>query len=231
MKIKKWAPKRIHVDYEKASINAILRFNNNVTIRGCYFHFANALKRKAYDLGLKVTFNQNRIMKNEYISLKYLCFIPVNSVEDVFKKLKTDSSFSQLDQFYEYFENYWIKQVKLSHWNYNNIDDYFLKTNNVCEGHNSSFSANISNNPKFFKVVGEIKKYFRLTTRQLKLNEREGPNFKKKPKYDMRILTILKEMNKELILTPKKKITEVCIIYLKRFVEYDATRKILKIFK
>ena len=56
-------PKLIMVDFEKAAIKAFRRAFPSVRIKGCLFHFTNAIFKKVVDLGFKVIYKENKDLR------------------------------------------------------------------------------------------------------------------------------------------------------------------------
>lgn len=100
-------------DFELASRSAIKFHFPNVNLKGCWFHFKQAVNRKVIKLGLKKNYTSTNYRK--YInSLGALALVPVNSVVEGFNFIKNimpdDPKCLEL---YNYFNGQWIKSKKI----------------------------------------------------------------------------------------------------------------------
>lgn len=94
--------KEIHVDFEKATLNALKSEFKNASLVGCYFHFRNCLKRKAVEFKLTT-------IKHKYIVnlCSVLALLPVHAINDGWqyiksKEISTDDT--KITKFIKYFE-------------------------------------------------------------------------------------------------------------------------------
>ncbi|CAF0865369.1 unnamed protein product [Brachionus calyciflorus] len=148
-------PKIIMADFEKASTQAIKYHFPNIIIKGCWFHFRQAIFRNAVKLGLKTSYNQYEY--KEFINLLgALSFIPPNKVLDGFNIVKefmpTDPKCTEL---LNYFENQWLKNTDLNDWNHY---DSYVKTNNRIEGFHSGLNKMvIKQRPNIFHLIDFLK--------------------------------------------------------------------------
>lgn len=136
---------------------AIKELYKNSTLLLCFFHFSQALWRRAGLLGMR---ESTLIIKTKEIilNLKILCFLKVEDVKNYFDTIKqtfykvSDSEII-VDKFIEYFEETWIsgKHYKINDWNYYgaitregseiNLSNKIYLTNNAVEGANSLINS------------------------------------------------------------------------------------------
>lgn len=103
----------IYCDYECALRNAARDIFGNV--RGCFFHFAQAIMRKSKSVGLQRPIQAIGAVKNWMRHLVALALLPPNLILNGFMSIR-QSQYEGLEanmrrQVEEYFENYWIGQV------------------------------------------------------------------------------------------------------------------------
>ncbi|CAF1069668.1 unnamed protein product [Brachionus calyciflorus] len=131
------SPKSVMTDFEKASTNAFVYHFHDVELKGCWFHFRQAINRNAGLYGLKQHFREHEY-KRFINSLGSLALVSLNLVQDGFNYVRNimpnDPKCLQL---YDYFERQWIKI-----WNHNDTD---VRTNNYVEGFNSALNQQQSN--------------------------------------------------------------------------------------
>lgn len=84
--IPNWNPNKILIDFEKAVINSIQTILPNTEIKGCYFHFTQALVKRAKKL--KLTKNRSQL-KHLALCLA-LPLIPENLIDDAYLYIMED---------------------------------------------------------------------------------------------------------------------------------------------
>ncbi|CAF0790833.1 unnamed protein product [Brachionus calyciflorus] len=74
-------PKSIMADFEKASTIAMQFHFPNIIVKGCWFHFRQAIFRKAVQLGLKNNYHKDNY--REFINLLgALSLLPIDKVKE-----------------------------------------------------------------------------------------------------------------------------------------------------
>jgi len=84
-------PKKFFVDFEAAAINDFKLAWPSAEIKGCFFHFAKAILRKAVELGLKQQYEKNE--KDFQKWLKFFmgfAFLSLDELDEAFEELKTE---------------------------------------------------------------------------------------------------------------------------------------------
>ena len=80
------------IDFESEMIAAVQEVLDNARIRGCLFHFSQALWRKMQDLGLTVRYKEDQTFNRLVLRAAALLLVPPNQVHhvwcDVFEVLK-----------------------------------------------------------------------------------------------------------------------------------------------
>lgn len=115
-------PKEIITDFELGLRKAIKSVWINANLRGCWFHFCSAIRKKAIILGMhSILYSKNAnadavLLKNMLMNIPLL---PPESIEEGYTIVKSkilESLFA--DKFKEllaYFEGYWCEQVFRMH--------------------------------------------------------------------------------------------------------------------
>ncbi len=67
-------PHTVCIDFESAMIAAVQEVLNNARIRGCLFHFSQALWRKIQDLGLTICYKEDQAF-NRLVHEQLLCLL------------------------------------------------------------------------------------------------------------------------------------------------------------
>lgn len=103
-------------DFETGMRNALRSLIPNVPANGCWFHYVQAIRRKAAELGL----HSKQVKKiKEFVPLfrrfKCLPLLPAENIEAGFKLLEGQAkgiNIPQLDAFVNYFNKQWIVRVR-----------------------------------------------------------------------------------------------------------------------
>lgn len=109
-------PKSIMTDYEGSMRKAIRSVYPAAKLNGCWFHFCQAVRRKARSFKEKLI---EKIIKKKampiYMRLLCLPLLPKDKIMDGFKALTAqamkDGSFKLMESLFEYFQNFWLKPV------------------------------------------------------------------------------------------------------------------------
>lgn len=107
-------------DFEIAIRSAFVELVPTAEVTSCYFHFKQAVKKKARKFGAMMHFIMaNSEAKNLYFKLMSLPLLPADRIRSVFSKLKAIAEKLQeeeekdhiFDDFLRYFYNQWISGV------------------------------------------------------------------------------------------------------------------------
>lgn len=151
-------PVAIMTDFEKGLRNALKLQYPNARLLGCWFHFSQALHKRAKKIrGFRNFIKSNENARKLYKKLKNLPLMEENNIILAFALLKAESkSFgNRFDEFMKYVEDQWItKEGPASFCVFLQPD----RTNNLLESYNSSITSKIPANGCFFKFVKALRK-------------------------------------------------------------------------
>jgi hypothetical protein len=114
------AVQTIVADFEKATSAAAREVFQGVTIEGCNVHWSQALWRKVQEVGLQVSYNEDRNIHKTVRSILALPFLPVHEVKDAFQYIKSHSGDDdRLLALLSYVEKVWINSnpFPMTSWN------------------------------------------------------------------------------------------------------------------
>ncbi|XP_055306512.1 uncharacterized protein LOC129570813, partial [Sitodiplosis mosellana] len=102
-------------DYEMAMRNALKELFPDVRRFACYFHFCQAVKRRAWQTpGLVALIRNNAKVRSIYYQLQCLPLLPPEHIESEFKRLRKEAmelpQRADLFLFMRYFNDQWIKK-------------------------------------------------------------------------------------------------------------------------
>ena len=144
-----WVVREIITDYETAIMNAAENVFPGLDIRGCYFHFNEALYRKVQALRLARAYERDQELKRLVREIMALGFLPLNllrmnwnNVQQAPNTLALLQVYPRLAQFLRYFERNWMNpngSFRPARWNvYRRRMEY--RTNNVVEAYNRAWN-------------------------------------------------------------------------------------------
>lgn len=156
-------PSTFLVDYEMAMLKALRSKFGEATIKGCYFHFTQCIRRKAIEKGLKKQYESVPETRLMIRSLMALAFVPVEDVVSLYKAVK--SQFPKETAYEElalYFKRTFVKAngggdpLFPPHlWNhFASVESNDPRTSNCCEGfHNTLNSVFVNPHPSIREVL------------------------------------------------------------------------------
>ena len=96
------------VDFEAGLWQALRHMYTDPDIKGCAFHFGQALWRKCQEIGLSTAYeSRDRVYKvlRKFVALPLL---PPADIRPAFVKIKKKGQSEQLAPFFAYIENTWL---------------------------------------------------------------------------------------------------------------------------
>ncbi|XP_052268620.1 uncharacterized protein LOC127869999 [Dreissena polymorpha] len=108
-------------------------FFSGVTIKGCVFHWTQAVWRKVQDLGLVTTYRRRQALYNYMRQLMALPFLPAAHIRETFAALRDRANTPQLDSLVTYMDRQWLQHVLFNPENWS-IFRRSVRTNNDVEG-------------------------------------------------------------------------------------------------
>ena len=159
------SPGSVLMDFEAAMRKAVLSVWPSTTIRGCYFHFCQALwmNFQKYDLVPEYQVPGSAV-RSAFKSIKALPFVPLDDLDLAWRLLKPTIP-SDMDEFVAYFESTWMgtsaKAATFDPWSWNHHDSVLCglpRSSNIAEGWHNGFQSLIScANPTMWKFLDCLK--------------------------------------------------------------------------
>jgi len=141
--------KYVLMDYERAAINAVTEVFPEVQVKGCSFHFRQALMRKVHQVGLKNVYEEGSCYPSARTWLRMIMamsMLPAFAVPIVWNGLKNPLPTgnvqvdSKLQEFASYFGATWVHgdfQPQL----WTHYDHLGPRTTNLAEGYHNSLNS------------------------------------------------------------------------------------------
>ena len=145
---------RVVADFEAAMWKGILSMFPDVSIQGCLFHWAQALRRKMGELGILKSYKNNSNVNGFCRKLLALPFLPHEQIPPTFYELKGLVTDHILTRFMEYIERQWITSsfYRPERWS---IFSREVRTNNDLEGWHRRLNNNARRGQiQFYLLVG-----------------------------------------------------------------------------
>ncbi len=157
-------------DFETASRNAVRNVFSDVAVKGCWFHFTQAIMRRTKKLGLEGAYRSSEFVNRTIRRLFGLAFVEVAEVEDAISAIEEtisqvsdDETRQKLFTLMQYFRKTWISKYKPTEWN--QFRDVSLRTNNWSEAFHAAFSRRFTRAHPNVRVVIEALKNVESHTR------------------------------------------------------------------
>lgn len=156
MKLK---PSKVMLDYEASLRKAVKSVWQNASLKGCYFHYTQSIRRKVNSLKkLSRVIKNNNMAWTIYKMFIKLPLLPMQMIDkglksifNLQKKLKLSSKFKI---FNSYFLTIWVKKFSYKTFCISNERN---KTNNYTESYNAKIKKFIKKNPSVYGFLGKSK--------------------------------------------------------------------------
>ena len=162
-------PNLVIIDYEAAIARSLRYVLRGVTIKGCYFHYYQALRRRYQRLGLTNYVFQPGTVRTVIYCLMCLPFVPVEDVVHVFEIIENpngwevlyDGVHGLLVRYLRYFRLAWIESgMGLELWNVRSTD---TRTNNAIEVYNGKINKDCKPHPNVHQLLDFLSLEIRVT--------------------------------------------------------------------
>lgn len=120
-KVFKLQPGGFITDFEQGMRSAINKCYPQVPLRGCWYHFCAAIRKKLLKTGLHSLLKSNALARVIKIELMSLPLLPANHFKEGYEHIKRSAKnwklSSNFKEIFAYFENYWFTQVNFKYIN------------------------------------------------------------------------------------------------------------------
>lgn len=186
-------PKIVHIDFERAAINAIKCVFPEVSVKGCNFHFNQALWRKVQELGLTTIYRENSEVRDHIRMCAALAHLPEEVTTDAWLHIMESVPDEEaLVLFNDYFVEQWLESDRI--WICYNERH---RTTNAVEGWHTRLNNRVGKvHPNIFelmKIIVEEIDYYDILEQRCELGLATPKRAKKYIDVDNRIKQILQD--------------------------------------
>lgn len=197
-------PRRVQTDFEMAAIQAARVSFPMADIKGCFFHFTQAVWRKVQDVGLVVAYKESPEIKTFVRRLAVLPLVPLQKIDDVWLDLHgmAPAEVPGVTELCDYMVNTWVDDVRPRFrrelWNhYQTLEQEGTRTNNHLESFHAAFNRSFRTaHPNIFHFVTNLKKRqdeTETTVASLDVGNPPQAKYKKSRNKDARAQRILRQ--------------------------------------
>lgn len=191
-------PVSLMLDFESGIQPCLRQHFPTATIKGCNFHFTQAVWRKVQSLGL-VTHYESGIPRRIIKSLMALPFIPRIWVRQAFATITimNNGSLPAIAELLQYFSDTWLNgQYPVVMWNVYQQD---IRTNNKVEGWHNSLNKSVKKcHPNIYELLNVLKTEQSTTERSVRsarLGAQPPPMRPKARERQQKISTLERELD------------------------------------
>ncbi|KAG0420600.1 hypothetical protein EQH57_0078 [Dictyocoela roeselum] len=154
-------PSIVQIDFEYAAFNAIRAVFPIASVKGCFFHFGQAVWRKVVDLHLKTMYNESSNFRECVGMITALALIPLDDIDRGWSIIKSSLLYNsgQIDALFAYVENVWLLDTRplfsREIWSQHGV--FRGRTNNYAEGLHSRINKSINKTrPNFYELTQKL---------------------------------------------------------------------------
>lgn len=113
-KIPSFKPLEFHIDFEKAAINGLRNVYPDVEIKGCNFHYNQAIWRKVQEIGLVAEYKNDTNIRQHIRMCAALAHLPPQYIDDGWLEImETSPQTEQIVKFNDYFVSEWMESERM----------------------------------------------------------------------------------------------------------------------
>ena len=213
-------PSKVLCDFESGLQKSLRYCFAGVIVKGCWFHFCQALTRKLQNLGLKTRYINDYDFRFWCKQFSALAIISTEHLKQAMDTILTNGINYKQEQavlkFIKYFNNQWLHGSQPPDiWNH--FENYEKRTNNDLEGYHSDLDKHFPKyHPSLESVVKFFKKFNALSVDRfikIRLHQYKRVKSKQEQQKDLQFALINEEFKQKLITFEQyfEKITFACL--------------------
>jgi len=159
--VPQFSPASAMADFEEASVSAFRRVFGDITVTGCWFHFAQSIIKRVNKVGLKDEYMSEPDVQDIVRCLLGLPLLPADDICLAFDEVKlamsTDDRFvNKLNDLLRYANRQWIQKRSIGPTRLS-VRDNRNRTNNILESFHAALRRRIQvSHPNIFTFLGHL---------------------------------------------------------------------------
>ena len=197
-------PLHAMADFETAIKNALILVFPNIDVRGCRFHFGQAVMKKLKSVGLQTDYLNTPAVKKWGKKYVALCTLPERYIPDELTKLQNETAAypniftkKKMQNFEKYFVQYWMVKKTPSCFSTFGLT---RRTNNAVESLHSQMQRSISTHRSLWRFLEELVQHVIGPTETM-VHAIDAGNNPREPTRKKRMLRAQRQMDMESKLT------------------------------
>ncbi|CAF0848187.1 unnamed protein product [Didymodactylos carnosus] len=152
----RFEPQYAYLDFEVGTINALENLFPDMSIRGCWYHYTQAIFRNIQKIGLVHMYEQNKEVSIWLKSFMALPLVKHNTVAAAIQLLIDNAPLPDnlLVEFIQYFEKQWVQRVPKKYWN---LGPIHIRCNNAVEAYNNRLQHRFGIHPRLWSFIHFLK--------------------------------------------------------------------------
>lgn len=152
-------PLTCRIDFESAMIAAIRRVLPGASIKGCFFHYAQAIWRRVQHLGMVQLYNGNPAFRMLVRRFSAMALCPLQLLDELWMAIINEQP-PGCQLLVDYMEHTWVGDGSLFPRNiWNHFDGDGIRTNNHLEGWHNGFNHFVGiAHPTIYKLIESLQK-------------------------------------------------------------------------
>ncbi|KAL0860038.1 hypothetical protein ABMA27_010353 [Loxostege sticticalis] len=144
-----WEPFKFKTDFEKAAMKAVKSVFPHIELKGCFYHYSQAIWKKAKDFDL----TKSKVTKRVVTLCGLLPLLPRDKISEGWCYIESDCPVNaKIDAFKNYMTSFWLENESFV--NVWCVSEKKYRTNNNVEGWNNKLNkATKTKNPKIVQIL------------------------------------------------------------------------------
>lgn len=196
-------PATVQIDFEQAAIRAVHEEFPDANVKGCFFHFTQAIWRKVQDLGLAGLYKEDEHIQQWVRRAAGLPLLPVDEVQDAWLEAMDQSpDIPQSEAFHDYVVTTWVDydaRFPIAMWNHNQTNG--PRTNNNVEGFHNRLNRSLPHHHpniyRFIEVIRKIEFSERAKLAQQRLGAAPPPRKRVYREIENRVSRLIDQVNRQ----------------------------------